>query len=390
MSETRPKPQAWPHYVDPEPWSPDDDAPHASRLDPGASAARLMLKRFLRHRLAVLAALFLGFSYLSLPFVNFLVPHGANERDVEHLYAPPQAIHLFHEGQFIGPFVYPTTGRADLREYRWRYESDTTRPLPLRFLCPGEPYRFLGLVEARLRLVCPPPGGSLHLLGTDRLGRDVLSRLAIGAQLSLTVGLLGIAVSFTIGVTLGGLAGYLGGWVDAGVQRLSEILKSLPELPLWLALSAAVPAHWSPVTVFLCISVILGLLDWPSLARAVRSRFLALREEDFVMAAELMGASPARIIRRHLLPNFASHLLASATLSIPAMILGETALSFLGLGLRPPATSWGVMLNDAQNLMAVETYPWISAPMIPVILVVLSFNFLGDGLRDALDPYHDQ
>ncbi|MCG5238600.1 ABC transporter permease [Azospirillum doebereinerae] len=381
--------RAWKHQFDPEPWSPDDDSGPASRLDPGASAGRLMLRRFLRHRLAVLAALFLGFSYLSLPFVDFLAPYGANERDVEHLYAPPQPIHLFHEGRFVGPFVYPTAGRADLREYRWRYETDATRPMPLGFFCPGASYRFLGLVETRLRLVCPPEGATLHLLGTDRLGRDILSRLAIGAQLSLTVGLLGIAVSFGIGVTLGGMAGYFGGRTDYAVQRLSEILKSLPELPLWLALSAAVPAHWSPVAVFLCISVILGLLDWPGLARAVRSRFLALREEDFVMAAELMGASPARIIGRHLLPNFASHLLASATLSIPAMILGETALSFLGLGLRPPATSWGVMLNDAQNLTAVETYPWVSAPMIPVILVVLSFNFLGDGLRDALDPYHD-
>jgi peptide/nickel transport system permease protein len=379
----------WEHYVDSRPY-PDPESPDApaTRFDPGASTGRLMLRRFLRHRLAVLGALFLGLSYLSLPFVDFLMPYGANERDVEHLYAPPQGIHLFHEGTFIGPFVYPTVGHPDLKDYRWRYETDTSRPMPLEFLCPGVPYRFLGLVELRTRLVCPPPDASLHLLGTDRLGRDMLSRLAIGAQLSLTVGLLGIAVSFAIGITLGGMAGYFGGWIDAGVQRLSEILKSLPELPLWLALSAAVPAQWSPVTVVLCISVILGLLDWPSLARAVRSRFLALREEDFVMAAELMGASPARIIRRHLLPNFASHLLASATLSIPAMILGETALSFLGLGLRPPATSWGVMLNDAQNLMAVETYPWVSLPMLPVILVVLSFNFFGDGLRDALDPYH--
>ncbi|AWK89521.1 ABC transporter permease [Azospirillum thermophilum] len=378
----------WKHTVDPEPWSPDDEPPAASTLDPGASAGRLMFRRFLRHRLAVLAALFLGFSYLSLPFVDFLVPYGANERDVEHLYAPPQGVHLVHEGRFVGPFVYPTTAQPDLKSYRWRYTADTGRPMPLEFFCDGAPYRFLGLVEARLRLVCPPPGATLHLLGTDRLGRDILSRLAIGAKLSLTVGLLGIAVSFGIGITLGGIAGYFGGWADWTVQRVSEILKSLPELPLWLALSAAVPAHWSPVTVFLCISVILGLLDWPSLARAVRSRFLALREEDFVMAAELMGASPGRIIRRHLLPNFASHLLASATLSIPSMILGETALSFLGLGLRPPATSWGVMLNDAQNLMAVESYPWVLSPMLPVMLVVLSFNFLGDGLRDALDPYH--
>lgn len=376
------------HIVDPAPWSPDDDRTMAGGADPGASAGRLMVQRFLRHRLAVIAALFLGLSYLSLPFADFLAPYRVDERDVEHLYAPPQAVHLFHEGHFVGPFVYPTVAEPDLRNYRWRYVVDESRPMPLSFFCPGAPYSFLGLVESRLRLVCPPEGATLHLLGTDRLGRDILSRLAIGAQLSLTVGLLGIAVSFSIGIVLGGMAGYLGGRVDWTVQRLSEILKSLPELPLWLALSAAVPAQWSPVAVFLCISVILGMLDWPGLARAVRSRFLALREEDFVMAAELMGASPARIVRRHLLPNFASHLLASATLSIPSMILGETALSFLGLGLRPPATSWGVMLNDAQNLMAVETYPWVLAPMVPVMLVVLSFNFFGDGLRDALDPYH--
>jgi peptide/nickel transport system permease protein len=205
--------------------------------------------------------------------------------------------------------------------------------------------------------------------------------------LSLTVGLIGITVSFVLGITFGAIAGYFGGTVDWVVNRAIEILRSLPELPLWLALSAAVPSNWGPVSVFFIISIILGLLDWPGLARAVRSKFLSLREEEYVRAAEMMGAKPGRVIRRHLLPNFMSHLIASATLSIPAMILGETALSFLGLGLRAPAVSWGVMLNDAQNLASIEIYPWTAIPMLPIIIVVLAFNFLGDGLRDSLDPY---
>ena len=228
----------------------------------------------------------------------------------------------------------------------------------------------------------------MFLLGTDRLGRDLLSRIIYGARISLTIGIVGIAVSFTLGLFFGGLAGYLGGWVDHVIQRLIEILRSLPELPLWLALSAALPANWSPILVFFGITIILGLLDWPGLARAVRSKLLSLREEDFVKAAELMGASKHRVISRHLIPNFMSHLIASATLSIPSMILGETALSFLGLGLRPPITSWGVLLNEAQNLAAVQLNPWLLFPIFPVVVVVLAFNFMGDGLRDAADPYH--
>nr|MBX2880523.1 ABC transporter permease [Granulosicoccus sp.] len=228
----------------------------------------------------------------------------------------------------------------------------------------------------------------IFLWGADRLGRDMFSRILYGAQLSLTVGLIGIGVSFFLGILFGSISGYFGGKIDWSIQRLIEVLRSLPELPLWLALSAAVPSHWGPTAVFFMISIILGLLDWPGLARAVRAKFLSLREEEFVRAAEMMGARPSRVIRRHLLPNFSSHLIASAMLSIPGMILGETALSFLGLGLRAPAVSWGVMLNDAQNLAAIEIYPWTAIPMIPIILVVLAFNFLGDGLRDSLDPYH--
>jgi peptide/nickel transport system permease protein len=215
----------------------------------------------------------------------------------------------------------------------------------------------------------------------------MLSRIIYGARISLTVGLIGITISFILGVILGGLSGYYGGWVDTVVQRLIEIIRSFPELPLWMALSAALPVTWSPLLIYFGITIILGLFDWTGLARAVRSKLLSLREEDFATAAVLMGASPKRVIFRHLLPSFTSHLIASATLSIPSMILGETALSFLGLGLRPPITSWGVLLNEAQNINVVALYPWLMLPVVPVIVVVLAFNFLGDGLRDAADPY---
>ncbi|MCE7030301.1 ABC transporter permease [Jiella avicenniae] len=379
-----------PHFISTEPFDADATVAVGSTVSERyaeASQARLIWWRFLRHRVAVVSLAFLAVSYAAILVVEFLSPYELNSRHTDFIFAPPQAVHLFHEGSFVGPFVYPLDYTLDMETLRRTYEEDRTRPLPIRFFCSGEPYSFWGLGEADTHLVCPPEGGTLFLLGTDRLGRDMLSRIVYGARISLTIGLVGVTLSFIIGITIGGLAGYFGGWVDAAVQRVTEVLRSIPELPLWLALSAALPLTWSPLLVYFGITLILALLDWPGLARAVRSKLFALREEDFVTAAEMLGASPRRIIFRHLLPNFMSHLIASASLSIPTMILAETALSFLGLGLRPPITSWGVLLSEAQNIEAVALYPWLLLPMLPVVLVVLAFSFVGDGLRDAVDPY---
>jgi len=352
-----------------------------------ASQWRMMWWRFKRHRLAVVAGAVLLAMYLSILMSEVLAPYGLHSRHTNFIYAPPQPIHFFQDGRFQGPFVHEYGFELDLETLRRVYTENPEVVNKLRFFCRGDAYEWMGLVPGSIRVVCPAEDGTLFLLGTDRLGRDILSRIIYGARISLTVGLIGIAISFSIGIVLGGLAGYYGGWVDSVVQRLIEIIRSFPELPLWMALSAALPVNWSPIGVFLGITVILGLVDWTGLARAVRSKLLALREEDFATAAVLMGARPARVIGRHLLPNFMSHLIASATLSVPSMILGETALSFLGLGLRPPVTSWGVLLTEAQNINAVALYPWLMLPVVPVIIVVLAFNFLGDGLRDAADPY---
>ncbi|MEL7091570.1 MAG: ABC transporter permease [Pseudomonadota bacterium] len=376
-------------FIDDAPYDPNVDLSAVDRTDMDASNFVLVWRKFKRHRLGLISGLFLLMAYLAIPFAGFIAPYTPHERSADHLFHPPQAIRMWHEGEFIGPFVYATSGYADLENFQWVYETDRTRPMPLEFFCRKSEYNLMGFIPTEVHLFCAPEGATVFIFGSDRLGRDVFSRISYGAQLSLTVGLIGITVSFILGIGFGALAGYFGGWIDWVVNRAIEILRSLPELPLWLALSAAVPSNWGPVSVFFIISIILGLLDWPGLARAVRSKFLSLREEEFVRAAEMMGAKPGRVIRRHLLPNFSSHLIASATLSIPAMILGETALSFLGLGLRAPAVSWGVMLNDAQNLASIEIYPWTAIPMLPIVLVVLAFNFLGDGLRDSLDPYSD-
>jgi peptide/nickel transport system permease protein len=378
------------HYVTDEAFDPEATVAPGSQPSERylqASQSRIIWWRFQRHRLALLALIFITLSYASILVTEVLAPYGLHSRHTNYIFAPPQRLHLFHNGHLVGPFVYPFRYRLDLETLKREYTPDTSRPQKIRFLCSGLPYRFWGLLDGDFHLVCPPQGGEMFLLGTDRLGRDMLSRLLYGGRISLTVGLVGVTLSFILGITIGGMAGYFGGMIDSVVQRVTEILRSIPELPLWMALSAALPVTWDPRLVYFGLTLILAFLDWPSLARAVRSKLFALREEDYVAAAEMMGARPARIIGRHLLPNFTSHLIASASLSIPSMILAETALSFLGLGLRPPITSWGVLLSEAQNIEAVALYPWLLLPMAPVMATVLAFSFLGDGLRDAIDPH---
>ena len=394
MSAADTKGERLAHFVDDAPFEPAAEValtPAQERFYM-ASQWKLMWWKLSRHRIAVAAGIFLLALYVVAGFAEFFAPYELQHRDRRFIYAPPQSVQLFHEGRFIGPFVYGMRMQRDPETLQPIYREDAGRIQALRFFCSGgyrgSEYGFWGgLFEGDFHLICPARGGTLFLLGTDRLGRDMFSRILYGARVSMTIGLIGIVLSFALGIAIGGIAGYYGGWIDNVVQRAIEVLKSFPRLPLWMALSASLPVVWSPIWIFFGITIILAMLDWPGLARAVRSKLLSLREEDFAVAAQLMGARPPRIIGRHLMPSFASHLIASASLAIPEMILGETALSFLGLGLRPPITSWGVMLNEAQNIQAVVLYPWLMAPMVPVILVVLAFNFLGDGLRDAADPY---
>ncbi len=377
------------HYVSSAPFDPysiETMTPAQERYYM-AGQWRLMWWKLKRHKLAVISGIVLLIMYFSILISEFLAPYNMTARHTDHIYAPPQQVRFFHKGEFVGPYVYGLKYTLDRENLQRNYESDTSRPYPIRFFCKGEPYELWGFIPMDTHFICAAPGGTLFLLGTDRMGRDMLSRIIVGARISLTIGIIGVAISFLLGIVIGGLAGYYGGWVDNVVQRIIEVMRSFPVLPLWMALSAALPVTWSPLLVYFGITIILGLLDWTGLARAVRSKLLALREEDFATAAQLMGAKPKRIIGRHLLPSFMSHLIASATLSIPTMILGETALSFLGLGLRPPITSWGVLLSEAQNINVVALYPWLMLPVVPVIVTVLAFNFLGDGLRDAADPY---
>ena len=355
-----------------------------------ASQWQLTWWRFRKHRVAVASAVVVAGFYLVVLGADFLAYADPNASEAQRGLMPPQRIYWFDDGQFR-PYVHGVKGVRDPETFKRVYRIDPEQKIALRFFAEGFEYQFLGLIPMTRHLIGVGEGRdattSIFLLGTDVQGRDMWSRLMYGTRISLTIGLLGVTMSLVLGVVLGGLSGFYGGIIDTLIQRTIEILRSIPTIPLWMGLAAALPREWSILQVYFAITIIISLLGWTELARVIRGRFLALREEDFVVSARLVGCSQMRTIFVHMVPSFMSHIIAATTLALPAMIISETALSFLGLGLRPPAISWGVLLQQAQNVQTVAISPWLMIPAVPVIIVVMAFNFLGDGLRDAADPY---
>jgi len=369
---------------------------------------KLVWWRFKKHRLAMISGVVMIFMVIIALVPDFFATQNPHTTDALESFIPVQRIHFFDERR-LSPFVYGAVGQRNPKSLRVEWVIDESVKIPVRFLAPGYPYKLLGVIPTNIHLVGVAPtdeqtaakqaaGSStaagpqrisqgLHLLGTDRLGRDQWSRLMFGTRVSLSIGLVAVAVSTILGIFLGGISGYFGGAIDMIVQRTIEILQSLPAIPIWLALSAALPRTWSVEQTYFAITIILALLAWTTLAREIRGRFLTLRDEDFIIAAKLSGCSQPRVIFRHMAPTMSSHIIAAVTLAIPVMIINETFLSFLGLGLRPPAISWGVLLQEAQNLQSIALAPWLLLPGLLVIITVLALNILGDGLRDAADPY---
>jgi peptide/nickel transport system permease protein len=349
---------------------------------------KLVWWKFRKHKLALVSGIIVILVYLVALFVEFLSPFPPGRTDSKFLYAPPQTLHWFDEQGKFGLYVNGYTSRIEPVALRRVFVIDPNVKIPVTFFAHGYPYKLLGVIPTDRHLIGPVDNDQpMYLLGADRLGRDLLSRLITGTRVSMSIGLIGVFLSLVFGILLGGLSGYYGGALDTLIQRLIEFLRSIPSIPLWMGLAAALPLSWPPERVYFGITIILSLIGWTGLARVVRGRFLSLREEDFVMAARLDGQSELGIILTQMLPAFTSHIIAATTLAIPGMILSETALSFIGLGLREPVVSWGVLLYEAQDIRAIATAPWLLIPALAVVLSVLALNFLGDGLRDAADPY---
>jgi peptide/nickel transport system permease protein len=352
---------------------------------------QLIWRKFRQHRLAMIGGALTLALYAIVLFAEFLAPFTPERYSADYTYAPPQRLHFFQQteaGLRLAPYVNGYTVEVNYQQGRRIFVLDPETRHPVRFWARGEPYRLFGIWPTDRHLIGPVnPADPMYLLGADRLGRDILSRTLYGTRISMTIGLVGVALSLLLGILLGGVSGYFGGWIDNLIQRVIEFLQSIPSIPLWIGLAVAIPADVPPVQVYFLITVILSILGWTGLARVVRGKFYALRTEDFVKAAKLDGCSTLRIVFRHMVPSFMSHIIAVVTLAIPGMILAETSLSFLGIGLRPPTVSWGVLLQEAQNIRTISTAPWLLLPGLAVVIAVLALNFLGDGLRDAADPY---
>ena len=368
-------------------------APVASRDESGSlSQWALIGRRFARHKLAVASVFLLAILYVLAIGAEFFAPYSRQWRDLSRSYCPPQ-LPRFSFGE--GFYVPAMRVSVDPVTYKRTYLEDPAQHVPLGFFVRGKPWQLLGFIPCERHFfgvrsadqTADSSTRTFFFLGADKYGHDIVSRLIFGARISLSVGLISIAITFVLGVVIGGISGYIGGAVDSAIQRLIEVVNAFPHIPLWLAFGAVLPADWPPVFTYFAITLVLSLLNWTALARVVRGKILALREEDYAMAARLLGASHARVLFRHLLPGFTSHIIVVLTLSVPTMILGETSLSFLGFGLHPPIVSWGVMLQDCLSLQTVANYPWLLMPVVFIVITVLCFNFLGDGLRDAADPY---
>lgn len=355
-----------------------------------ASQWSLMARKFRKHKLAMASTILLLVFYIVAIFGNFVAPQGTEQYDGKYVNCGPTPVHMFHEGKFMGPFVYGLKADRDPETFMLIFTEDTEQVYKIKFFTQGDEggeYKFLGLIPSNLHLFEAEGDGRVFLFGTDNMGRDLFSRVVLGSQISLFIPVVGMLLTLVLGLLMGSLSGYFGGWIDTVIQRLIEVVRSFPQVPLWMALSAAIPKTLKPAQVFMLMTLILSLISWPDLARVVRSKFISVKKEDFIMAAQISGAPVAKVITRHMIPSFTSYIIVNMTMSIPNLIIGETTLSFLGLGLRSPATSWGVLLQETNKLETIMFYGWKLIPMVFVFLTVLAFNFMGDGLRDAADPY---